>query len=76
MDKYKQTILDDFLGLASAIQELVYENEDLKEENKRLKEDNKKYFNQIMEGARNSQKGVDDFVKAILSGEIILNPKK
>ena len=75
MNKTNQIILNDFLGLADAIRELIYENEDLREENKRLKENNKKYFNQVMEEARLSQQGVNDFVNAILKGEIFLNPK-
>lgn len=75
MNNINREILNDFLGLADAIRELVYENEDLREENKRLKENNKKYFNQIMEGARLSQQGINDFVNTILKGEILLNPK-
>ena len=68
--------IERFLDLAEEIQYIYGEYKRLKQENEELRKENKKRFNDIMEMANRSQKGVDDFVNAVLSGKISLDGKK
>lgn len=68
--------IENFLYFAGDVGFIYDEYKRLKQENAELREKLKKERNTIIDMANRSQKGVDDFVNAILSGEISLDGKK
>ena len=68
--------IEKFLYFADDVGFIYDEYKRLKQENAELREELEKERNTVIDMANRSQKGVDDFVNAILSGEISLDGKK
>lgn len=68
--------IENFLYFADEVGFIYDEYKRLKQENAKLREKLKEEHNAIIDMANRSQKGVDDLVNAILSGEISVDGKK
>lgn len=68
--------IENFLYFAGDVRFIYDEYKHLKQENAELRAQLKEERNVIIDMANCSQKGVDDFVNAILSGDISVDGKK
>lgn len=73
MTKEQKDFLYTFVDLGYSIESLITENERLERENAKLKEENNKRYNMIMNMAKRSQEGVENFIKLIMKGDICIN---
>lgn len=74
-EEYIQTInekVEDFLDIMDYLRSIYYENLRLKEENAKLKKESKERFEQIMKMSDLSQRGINNWVNAILNGKIVI----
>ena len=61
-----------FFDMIDNLRCIYYENIRLKQENIKLKKESKERFEQIMEMSKESQEGLDNWIKLILDEKIII----